>query len=86
MHVLLSNKSLQTPFWEHTVRVVVSGVGAADSRVLVILDRVHRQSLDDLALVATLCLEPYSLDQVALSRRRACFQISTTYIDASSPA
>jgi hypothetical protein len=63
MHVLLSNKSLQAPFRKHTVRVVMSGVGAADSRVLVILDRIHRQSLDDLALVATLCLEPYSIDR-----------------------
>jgi hypothetical protein len=86
MHVLLSNKPLQTPLGKHAVRVIVSSVGATDSRVLVILDRIHRQSLDDLALVATLCLEPYSIDPGRTQPPSGLFHTTATYIDASSPA
>jgi len=50
---------LQTTFRQHTVRMAVGSIGTTDSDILVVLNRVHRQSLEDLALVVTLSLEPY---------------------------
>ena len=57
--VLLRGESLQTTFRQHTVRMAVGSIGTTDSDILVVLNRVHRQSLEDLALVVTLSLEPY---------------------------
>lgn len=66
MHILLSCETLQTTPGDRAVNVSVLA-RATDPDVLVVLDRVHRESLDDLALVMTLSLEPYCAASLGVS-------------------
>ena len=46
------------------MRVVVSSVGAANAHVLVVLNGVHRESLDDFVLILALLIEPCDVREV----------------------
>jgi len=58
MHALLLDKALHSTSGDTTVRVVVGSVSATNTNVLVVLDRVHRESLENLVLVLALLVEP----------------------------
>ena len=64
MHALLLDETLHSTSWDTAMRVVVSSVGAANAHVLVVLNGVHRESLDDFVLILALLIEPCDVREV----------------------
>jgi hypothetical protein len=85
MHALLLDEALHSTSGDTTVRVVVGSVSATNTNVLVVLDRVHRESFDDLVLVLALLVEPYRAGSKVSALGYLDHSDSTTHIVASSP-